>query len=214
MSRVSRRTVLSAALIVPMTGLLAPVALVAARGSAEATEGTVAGTYIIRCREFKAREMISTWLTGPQQQVIGTDLQRADDQGNCEFTLRMPRHHPAGQWAITVHGLGSDREAVAYFQVVYRPPDGSANVSPASGPPGTTFAFAATGFSGGEDVSYWFLGPDGQNYEGGYAVAAPSGRVDCSYATSESQLPGVWQATLYGTRSDHLATALFTVVAP
>jgi hypothetical protein len=195
--------------------LLAPLALPAAPVAAQAAVTVTAtgdpGQYEVVATGFDDED-VSTWLTGPSQQVQASDSHSTDSSGDVDFRLHIPRHFEPGRWAITVHGLDSGEEAVGYFEVEAREADLTLDVSPASGPPGTTFAFSGSGFEGGETVSYWLTGPDGATHEGGEADAIGGGGVvTFSYTIGAETQGGTWTMSAYGQSSYHRAAATFTV---
>lgn len=160
---------------------------------------------------FAANEMVSTWLTGPSQQVVPTDRRKVDHQGGIAFSLRLRRHFEPGRWAITVGGWESGREAIGYFDLPPFTPDIPLTVSPTNGPASTTFTFAATGFDEGEQVSAWLTAPDGQAMDVAAVVAGRNGRVAFTWVTTEDTPAGPWMLTAYGQRSDRLGLVRVTV---
>lgn len=168
-------------------------------------------TFVIRAGGFRSRERVSTWLTGPSQQVIATNSYRAASDGELEFEQRLPRYYQPGRWAITIHGLESGNEAIAYFQFYHPGPNATLAVSPASGPPGTVFTFSSGGFDADEGVAYWLTRPDGQALEGGYARPDAGGAVTFSYVVLPGMPAGLWHMSLYGDTSDRLGIATFLV---
>jgi hypothetical protein len=125
--------------------------------------------------------------------------------------MRMPRHFQPGRWAVTVHGLESDREAIGSFDVPLLGPDVGLTVSPASGPAGTTFRFTSADFDRGEIVSTWLTGPDGAVVEGERLEAGGDGQVDFTYTAPMGVQPGTWTMSAYGWVSNHFGVATFTV---
>jgi hypothetical protein len=209
-----RRTIVSGLLALALLGnalLLPPAATVGAQAVSATATGDPAVVEVL-ATGFEDNETVSTWLTGPSQQVQASASHETDGGGDVSFRLRIPRHFEPGRWAITVHGLDSGAEAVGSFEVAARGPDLALGVSPASGPPGTTFAFSGAGFEGGETVSYWLTGPGGATYEGGEADAiGGDGAVSFSYTVGAGTQGGAWAMSAYGQASDRLAVTTFTV---
>jgi hypothetical protein len=172
------------------------------------------GRFEFMARGFRANEEVSTWLTGPSQQVASSGIYSANSSGSARFHLRMPRHYQPGRWAITVHGLSSDSEAIGFFVMPVLGPDVTLTVDPPSGPPSATFTFSSTEFDGNEFVSYWLTGPDGKAYPGGIATADNSGTVFFAYTFGPGVEPGLWLMSASGLRSDHLGVVSFTVTRP
>src|SRR5215211_5962708 len=114
---------------------------------------------------FARGERVVTWATAPDQAVIGGETAVAKGaEGRIKVSFRVPKDAIGGRWALTAFGRTSMTPVVATFDVQGRTADitmPQAAVAPASGPPGTRFAFAALGFKSKEKVSYWFTGPDG-----------------------------------------------------
>jgi hypothetical protein len=157
---------------------------------------------------FRPGERVVTWATTPEQAVIGGSYADSEgDAGRIAFSFRVPENAVGGRWAMTAYGLASKTPVVATFEVIGRAPDNAspqAAVAPPSGPPGTTFAFAAFGYADKEKISYWFTGPDGKVYAA-YPEEAGSnadGRVDITWASPQSAPPGAWVITIQGIKSN------------
>jgi hypothetical protein len=93
--------------------------------------------------------------------------------------------------------------------------DGTA--SPNVVPPNTVVTFTATGFSSGEEASFWFTLPDGNVF----GTAAPlccadeTGSVRFEPLTLPQgfyQFPGKWALTVQGASSSHVSVIYFCVV--
>jgi hypothetical protein len=187
----------------------------AAPAAAEATLRVSAldapGRYEFIAAGYGAHETLSTWLTGPNGQVVAAPPRKADDDGEILFTLRLPRYYEPGQWALTAHGLSTDREAVVAFELPPRAPDLALAVEPTAGPPGTVFTVTGEGFRGGERVSWWLTAPDGVSVDGGALEASAAGRVRIELRTAADAMIGPWTLVAYGDESDQLGTAPFIV---
>ena len=157
---------------------------------------------------FKRDEKVAIWATAPDQTVIGGDFAFAKgDEGRIEFGFKVPEDAIGGRWAMTAYGLDTKVPVIAGFDVQGRDPATAvpqASVAPASGAPGTQFAFAAQGFKSKEKVSYWFTGPDGKIYdaypEGDQANS--DGRVDLTWRAPTDAIHGIWVITIQGLKSD------------
>jgi hypothetical protein len=97
------------------------------------------------------------------------------------------------------------------------PPGVNGSVAPASGPPGTSFTFAASGFEAGEKVGIWLTAPDqatfGANFQ---ATADGSGSIagaKVAITTDTSYKPGLWSFNAQGVRSKKQAVGYFRIAA-
>lgn len=100
------------------------------------------------------------------------------------------------------------------FSVAHADPDIA--VSPASGAPGTRFAFMATGFEDNEQIGAWVNTPTGQpiaiDPEQLYG-ANDDGRADWYWTSPTDAMPGIWQMIAYGVDSDVQRIITFEIVA-
>jgi hypothetical protein len=189
--------------------LFTPIAARAAAPRLTPQTSSVTAGDVIRffAEDFAPKERIAFWTTAPNQAVLSGDYIFADHSGHAEIALRVPAEAMSGIWAITAYGTLSATPVVAYFTVVARPGQGDsmlAAVAPETGPPGTTFSFAATGFDKRERASYWFTAPDGTVFAtfDRKAKANPDGRVDISWASPADAPHGTWMLTIQGIDSD------------
>jgi hypothetical protein len=155
---------------------------------------------------FLPNERVSYWATAPDQAVLGGGYVGANRDGEAPFTFEIPPGAIGGRWAMTAYGEAGKTTAIVTFDVAGRPVGQAgpiAAVAPQSGPPGTTFAFAATGFGEQERISYWFTGPDGVVYDAYNQTirSTPDGRVDIAWAAPGSAPRGRWVITIQGIRS-------------
>jgi hypothetical protein len=189
--------------------LILPAGALAAGYTLEPAQPTVEAGQIITFAGggFTPGERVVTWATAPDQAVIGGNYANANSAGAIEFGFRVPSNALGGRWAMTAYGLASKTPVVAAFDVLGRSPDTAnpqAAVAPSSGPPGTTFAFAAFGYDGKEKISYWFTAPDGKLYAA-YPERAKSdrdGRVDITWTAPGDAQPGAWVITIQGLQSN------------
>jgi hypothetical protein len=157
---------------------------------------------------FTKGERVVTWATAPDQAVIGGETAYAKGTGGqIKVSFHVPKDAISGRWALTAFGGTSMTPVVANFDVQGRTADTTtpqAAVAPASGPPGTKFAFAALGFKSKEKVSYWFTGPDGLIHAAFPAkvTSNKSGRVDLTWVAPADAPRGVWVITIQGIKSN------------
>ncbi len=95
------------------------------------------------------------------------------------------------------------------------PPSINATVTPSSGPPGTTFAFAAFGFNPGERVGIWLTAPDQSTFDAGFqADANDDGSIvdeGIALETDESFPGGIWSFNARGVNSGVEAVGYFLI---
>src|SRR5688500_2649015 len=102
--------------LILVLALLLPLATPGAVGAAArvtVTATAIPGEYAVEARDFLDGEQISTWLTGPNQEVVAGHTYTSNKRGNRDFTIFAPRYFQAGRWAITVRGLRTGRQATA-----------------------------------------------------------------------------------------------------
>jgi hypothetical protein len=206
------RAVVAAFMLMGLVAVgMAPQGVAAAEATASPS-AELPNVVEITASGFDPDETVSTWLTGPSQQVQAGEQFDVGSDGDVTFEVRILRHFEAGRWAVTVHGLESEEEAIAFFDNPGRGPNLELEVSQPSGPAGTTFSFTGDDFREGESVSYWLTGPDGKSVEGGsLEVTNADGDIFFTYTVPEGSLPGAWTMNAYGSESDNLATVIFTV---
>lgn len=198
----------SLCLLALLAAALLPSAVRAAGPSLTPTTPGVAAGGVITLSGvgFSPRERIAVWATAPDQVVLEGDYVFADNQGGAQIRFRVPAGAIGGTWAITAYGFTSRSPAVAQFEVAGRPAESAellAAVEPASGPPGSNFRFAATGFDRREWVSYWFTAPDGAVFAAfsQQIKASNEGRVDISWEAPADAPRGQWAVTIQGVKS-------------
>lgn len=190
---------------------------------------------------FWDEEVVDIWLNRPDGQVIDAEVEelyKASHTGRADWYWEAPEHAMTGFWQLVARGRSSGIEHVIDFQIQrgapeYMPPETEdierTNVHPKQGPPGTEFAFYATGFevnedaqepedANGEGVKIWVETPDWQRIdledkEDSY-VAPPNGRVDWTWSAPADAMPGTWHMVILGRESELNHTIPFEVVAP
>lgn len=187
--------------------LLPSASIVQAQGAAlRPTQPSVEAGATIRFigENFELGERIGWWATDPAQGVVGgDDVGASRNDGSFEIDFDVPDDALGGRWAMTAYGKSSDILVVTTFDVLGREPgpeEFQAKVAPPSGPAGTTFAFAATGFDDEETISYWITEPGGTVFvafpEG--AEADQDGRLDVEWTVPADAPRGAWIMTMQG----------------
>ena len=91
----------------------------------------------------------------------------------------------------------------------------NATVSPTSGPPGTTFAFAAYGFDPGESVGIWLTAPNqatfGADFQADADASGSIANANIGITTDRSFDEGVWSFNAQGVRSKRQAVGYFLI---
>lgn len=82
-----------------------------------------------------------------------------------------------------------------------------------SGPWGTVFYVAISGFRPSEPISFWLTAPDGSvaGTPSPLNIGQHSGTLTDLWATDQRWRPGIWAATYQGDRSNHKAIVYFKV---
>jgi hypothetical protein len=179
---------------------------------------------------FNPGELVGVYATRPDQSVNGAPFQvEADSNGGVRgVTLTTSASSQQGIWAMSMEGTQTHVKAIGYFKVVSTtpppPPGGgtcntsgsvSGSATPNSGGPGTTIVFRATGFTPGEDVSFWFTDPSGnvggtpQPVSGGVNSDGSIGPLPLTLDSTFD--PGRWALTFEGASSHHQAIIYFCV---
>jgi hypothetical protein len=166
------------ALLAALLTIPAP-ARAAARGSLAPTTLAPGGTISVSVSGFRAGERIDRWVTRPDSgsESIFPYLY-ADASGNAGWTYTLAGDAQAGAWTMAARGVRSNERLGLAFSVTFgdqaAPEAPRAVALPASGAPGDSFSFSATGFDRGEQVDVWLNGPQDQNLAGPNGVRATS----------------------------------------
>jgi hypothetical protein len=163
---------------------------------------------------------------GPGQAAVTLPDVMTNGAGATTFNFQMPRYEPAGQWTLLVTDKNGD-SASATFALPYLGPNVGLIVSPASGPAGASFTVTSTGFRDDEAVHYWLTGPDGTIYAADTIAAFERttgkserqgdehnlrhGLIEFAVAIGPDMPRGQYAVSVYGTHSDSLGIATFTV---
>ena len=134
--------------------------------------------------------------------ALGTASSNAS--GAVQVTLRTSSNTPVGAYSVTFTD-STGRTATTQFTITEAAGDAAKlTVSPATGAPGTTFAFTGSGFTANQPVSFSL---DGQSL--GQVTAKTAGDLSVSLQTNSSIKPGAY--TLKAVQGNHQASAQFTI---
>lgn len=153
---------------------------------------------------YRPEERVAWWATDPSQAVLsGEGVRTSSDSGYFEIFFAVPGNAQGGRWAMTAYGESSGILRIATFEVIGGTPgpeEFQAKVAPPSGPAGTTFAFAATGYDDNETLSYWLTAPDGTVFAAYPKEAEADGnvRVDLQWTAPVDAPRGIWVMTIQG----------------
>jgi hypothetical protein len=169
--------------------------------------------FAFRSAGFSNYEQIAVWVHSPTGDLStlaidigGKPQYYADGEGVAKWLVTTRADTPDGEYTAVAIGVSSGEARVATFVVrqgaAAAPPlpTGNATVSPAVGPPGTSFSFTATGFSRNEKLGIWIHKPDGQ-----IADVSPDG----DGVSADKDGVAVWSVTT----STSLANGVYTMVA-
>lgn len=130
--------------------------------------------FVFRATGFQQFERVSIWLHSPEGSVsdlsadIGGSAEHfTDGAGNVQWVVGTRANTPDGRYVAVAVGATSAVTRVVAFTVqrgagqAQPAPTTNISVAPVSGPPGTSFAFTASGFLPGEGVGIWIHRPDG-----------------------------------------------------
>jgi hypothetical protein len=165
---------------------------------------------------FRPNERVSAWSTAPNGVVLGGEFYWADPSGNVWFDRRIADDAIGGRWAMTAYGDLCKTPGIVTFDVNGKPLDQAAfiaSATPTSGPPGTVFSFAATGYDEKERISYWFTGPDGVVYDSYNQTERTDkdGRIDLEWTAPGSAVKGRWVVTIQGIKSAMARAIVFEI---
>ncbi len=176
---------------------------------------------------YNGSEYIAWWLEGPNDTFIdGTIRQvQSNSDGYVTWEWRAPDDIVAGPWRMFAKGIDSLHLQSIDFTIVRDtppPPPPDFGVTPASGPPGTTFAFFAEGYMDREVVGYWLNDPYGNVVRlDQEVVATGQGLIEWIWTAPPDALRGQWQMVArstgirYGsgspTKNDKMVIIPFTV---
>lgn len=169
------------------------------------------GRFTVRGSGFDRNEQVVTWASSARGQVIPTQSAGADSSGNVTIQIQTDRYWEANWWAITLFGMTSERTAIARYQILAAPPDGTLVVNPNPVAAGKRVNFRGDGFRPNESVSIWATRPDGSATEFPTEVGQSGGSVFFYFDVPGDAVAGRWSMTAYGRSSNRMLVADFMV---
>jgi hypothetical protein len=205
-------------LVLPLIIMIALVLITAPPAhAAEATLDTIqvkpGGTLSLRASGFGAREVVNSWVSGTDGSVFPTENGVSTQGGAVYLTIRIGRFWQPGWWAITILGSESGSKAIATFEIIPAPPDGTLATDRAQVFGGEHINARGTGFAPAEVVKAWVTLPDGTATAIASELRADrNGDVYLAYDVPASAAPGTWYITAYGTESQRLLVGSWAVL--
>ena len=198
------------------------VIAVAANGSVDPTEGAPGTTFTFTARGYLPNEHIGIWANTPSRNVIDANPNISSDaNGVATWQWTAPTNAEGGTWRMTAQGNNSRVSNSIAFSInapaATPPTQGNqpAGVTPATGSPGTTFTFYATGFTAGEELSYWAVTAAGETLVNNDTLTADAaGRVDFTWVAPQTPVYGTWTMVVYSPPTRAFQRISFQLTAP
>lgn len=181
----------------------------------------VPGTrFLFFASNFTVGESVAFVIVAPDGTIQHRGEKHASKWERIDWEWRSPDDAPPGIWTARATGLESQIEQVIHFEIyryvgdkiVPTPPDPyDSAVFPAEGPPGTTFAFFATGYVYEERVEYQCIAPDGEVHSVGQVKSSEFGRADWQCQSPYTASSGIWTTVARGTDSQITRVLNFTI---
>jgi hypothetical protein len=197
--------------------------------------GTPGTRFHFRAAGFEPRQKLYFWATDPSGENHEKEKYniRSNEEGVAYWNWRTPDNAATGVWQMFIFSDETSMQKVIFFDVrapsneAATPPTPTPTVAapnllpnppgvavePAAGPPGTRFAFFATGYKAGEDVNYWAVAPDGTEYrKHQYHVNVNNnGRADWTWKAPDDAPAGIWTMNGKGKDSEVERAIFFAV---
>ncbi len=184
--------------------------------------------FVFRASGFKPTERVGIWLHSPDGSIstLTLDLSGravffADRNGDLQWTVGTRADTPEGRYVAVAAGTVSGEVRIADLIVDRRAgqsapePTDNAFVTPVSGPPGTSFAFTATGFLPLEGIEIWIHRPDGSiatiSADGADVQADRAGTARWSVTAGPGLTAGVYAMVAEGIISTQVRVVRFEV---
>ncbi|NJO05636.1 MAG: hypothetical protein HC876_08990 [Chloroflexaceae bacterium] len=169
-------------------------------------------TFSFYAEGYNSGELIDIYFISPDGSTLGRNDEgyrivdeTASRQGIGRWQWMAPAGIVQGEWTLVARGRDSRNLNTISFQIYNEvAPELPYGVTPASGPPGTTFTFYGEGFHFDRNVAYWLTAPDGtrirprnsENAEADEIGADSNGRVEITWTSPPDAQQGIWQMTL------------------
>lgn len=188
----------------------------------EPNVGAPGTSFSVTAGGFTPGEAVGGWLITPAgARVDAAPYGFADGAGVARWSWTAPANAQAGRWQVVTRGVDSRSEVVMELTVTGSnaaptpQPAGTGTVSPAAGPPESTFRFSAQGFRRGEEVAYWLTDAKGLPVRADQKLRPnDQGRVEWSWKAPRLAEPGPWVMTVRGQSSGVEARIPFTISPP
>lgn len=184
--------------------------------------------FVFRTSGFGSFERVAIWLhtTDGSISALSSDIggkaeHYADRAGNLQWVVSSNASTADGRYVAVAAGVSSGTTRVAAFTVQRGAgqaaplPTENAGVTPAIGPPGTSFAFTGSGFMPGEGIGIWIHKPDGQiatiSADGKSVKANAQGTASWSITASTSLADGVYSMVAEGLVSTQVRVVRFEI---
>lgn len=172
---------------------------------------------------FQPGEVGGSWLNTPSgARIDGTPYLKVGGDGVARWSWTAPANAQAGRWQAVTRGETSRQEVVLDLTVTGTNPgptptpsaDGS--VTPAAGPPQSTFRFTVSGFARDDrELAYWFTDAKGTPIRADEKVEVDAdGKASWSWTAPRLAEPGQWTMTARGKYSGRELQVPFTIVVP
>lgn len=172
---------------------------------------------------YKKGEDVFLWLNAPDGSVTSVGLYnpyQAEGDGRIVWDWNAPADIQYGTWQFVARGVKSQVERTVSFQIA-TPANPTADipyqVQPASGTPGQTFKFFATGFAAGETMDVRVYNPNDKELLRDVKVSSfadANGRIDGSATVPVDGAFGTWYVLAKGLASSVERKIPFEVVSP
>lgn len=171
-------------------------------GSVNPASGPAGTVFTFTAQGFEPGEEVAFWRTNPENVPEQTRTRtEADANGIATWTWTPSDRSLPGNWMMSAIGQSSQLTVQIYFEVTAVPgPTGqSFTITPANGPPGTTFEFTVRGYNDQEYLDTWLNTPDGRTIEGVYEVQADrDGRASWTWTAPEDAVGGRYEMVSRG----------------